>query len=334
MYIIFDSNIWLSELGLNTAKGNAAKFFVKTKGAIIAVPEVIKLETERNLKNELKRQCTQIEKMHRQLLAVFGKLKELVLPDEKEIEKKVESVFNQPQLEILELPFTIESAKSSFLKTIDKTPPSDKDQQFKDGVIWADCLGLLKKDNVFLVTSDKAFYQDRKYEKGLANILASEIKNFDNSLKIFPNIKALIEEIKVSVDIDENELVDSFKSLNQESIDRLLSHNGFSLFGDPVVIKGLYATEDPNKLFLEFEITYECEDLTSQARMNPKLILRGDGTYLLDKKEFSELRNFGEELIFKTGEGEEKSLRNIVIFAASLAIGLKTIEHSIKYKIN
>ena len=44
MHIIFDSNIRISELGLNFSKGAATRFFVKEKGAKVVVPEVVKLE--------------------------------------------------------------------------------------------------------------------------------------------------------------------------------------------------------------------------------------------------------------------------------------------------
>lgn len=154
MYIIFDSNIWISELGLNTTLGAAVRFFVKSKQATAVLPEVIRLETERNLKAALTKYVADLEKNHRQLLTVFGKLKEMILPDQAAIEEKVASVFGACQLELLEIPLSLNSARSSFLKTVDKVPPSDKDQQFKDGVIWAEILVLLEKDDVFFVTEE------------------------------------------------------------------------------------------------------------------------------------------------------------------------------------
>ena len=156
MYVILDSNIWISELGLNSSMGAAARYFFKERGATVVLPEVIKLETEKHLRTELTKYVSNLKKNHRQLLSVFGKLKELVVPDGEAIDAKVASIFGACQVELNEIPLTLESAKSSFLKTIDKVPPSDKDQQFKDGVIWAECLRLLDTADVYLVTSDKA----------------------------------------------------------------------------------------------------------------------------------------------------------------------------------
>ena len=80
MYVVLDSNIWFSELGLGTAQGAALQFFVKEQNAVIAVSEVVKREVEFNLTKALSENCKAIKKNHNQLLSVFRKLKEVVLP--------------------------------------------------------------------------------------------------------------------------------------------------------------------------------------------------------------------------------------------------------------
>ena len=254
MFIIFDTNIWLSELGLNSAKGAATRFFVKNKGAKVVLPEVVKLEAVINFKNELSKYIFEIEKNYQQLLSIFGKLKEIVLPSAEDIDHKVESIFAESQLEIMEIPFCLESARNSFLKTINKSPPSDKNQQFKDGVIWADCVSLLKEDVVWFVTADKAFYQNRQYDKGLAKTLSDEIEGYENKVVLFPSVSKLIEEIKTEIEIDQNKLIDQFIQLNNLSIKNILKVNNFVMSGESSIRLDIFATEDASKLYLEFEI--------------------------------------------------------------------------------
>jgi len=333
MFIVFDSNIWFSEMGLNSTKGAAARFFITQKGAKVALPEVVKLETEHNLRNTIRQLMAGIVKNHRELLTIFGRIKELVLPDENAIEEKVKNIFSQTKIEIIEIPFTFESATSSFMKIIDKQPPSGTTEEFRDGVIWADCLSLLKHDDVYLVTNDTHFYNGRSHNKGLARNLADEASIYKNTIKIFPGISELIAEIKSDIKIDNHDLVNAFIENNRESIAGTLERNGFEMTGDPVVKSNLYVTEVPNRLYIEFEIQYLCNDLSASNRTDAKIILRGDGNYLLDKNDFSEMRNFGEELVFKLENGEDKQLRNIVIFAGAIVIGHKTVEHSVKYKL-
>lgn len=334
MYIIFDSNIWISELGLNSARGAAVRFFVKKRRATVVLPEVIRLEAERHLKSELTKYVAELEKNHRQLLAIFGKLKELVLPDAKAIEAKVAAIFGECKLDLEEAPLTLESATSSFLKTIDKIPPSDKEQQFKDGVIWAECIRLLCTADVYLVTSDKAFYKDRQYESGLADALAHEAKDAKHAIYIFPTLSALLQTIRTEVTLDEKALINEFREKYADSINGILERNSFALVEGPTCTYQMYVTEDPTRLYTEFVISYNCEDLTPDRRSKAVLILKGDCTYLVRENQFEAFRNHGEELAFKTKDGEDKSLRNVTIFVDSIVIGHKIVEHEVKYKLD
>ena len=104
--------------------------------------------------------------------------------------------------------------------------------------------------------------------------------------------------------------------------------------GDPTVTVQLFATENPNRLYAEFSISYQCEDLTADERSCAVLNLKGDCTYLVKERQFEAFRNYGEELLFKTKDGEDKRQRNVVLFADGIVIGHKTVEHSIKYKLD
>lgn len=334
MYVVFDSNIWISELGLNSPKGAAVRFFIKNQKAIVVLPEVIKLETERKLRSELKTYIENIAKNHRQLLTMFGKLKDMVLPSEQEIDDKVAAIFGKCKVELLEVPFTIESARSSFLKTIDKLAPSDKKQQFKDGVIWSDCMRLLETDDVYLITSDKDFYKERNYEKGIAPSLLQEAALYPKNISLFPNITNFLHSIKTEVQLDEASLALQFREAKNQSINTILSGNSFAVVGEPSVKTDIYATENPSKLYVEFEIVYSCEDLTDDSRLDAKLILKGDCYYVPLDQKCEDIRSYGEELSYKTKDGEEKSNKNIVLFVDSIIIGHRSIEHSVRYRLD
>ena len=69
---------------------------------------------------------------------MFGRLKEVVLPTTDEVEALIAKVFSNLGVEIEELPFTLASAKASLIRAVRKVPPIDKNQHFKDGVLWED----------------------------------------------------------------------------------------------------------------------------------------------------------------------------------------------------
>lgn len=106
------------------------------------------------------------------------------------------------------------------------------------------------------------------------------------------------------------------------------------ILSDEILAQPLSITENPNRLYAEFVISYQCEDLTDDERSNAVLILKGDCIYMVKEGQFESLRNYGEELSFQSKDGEAKSQKNVVLFAASFVIGHKTVEHTIKYKLD
>ena len=80
MTVVFDTNVWLAELGLNTAAGSSVRFYLRRIDATLVLPEVIRLEAAQNLEKELTTFVDDIRDDFGRLLAVFGTLSEIVLP--------------------------------------------------------------------------------------------------------------------------------------------------------------------------------------------------------------------------------------------------------------
>jgi hypothetical protein len=229
MIVILDTNIWISDLALLSSVGSAVRHYLRLQNARLGLPEVIKLETEVGLRKALGDHIEKIQSSHRQLLTLFGRLKGVVLPSAEEVEGLIADIFSKLGVEIEEIPFTLESAKASLERTIKKLPPSDKNEQFKDGVLWADCLTLLKKEAVFLVTSDKAFYKGRDLTRGLALELKKEIADLPNELKIFPSLTDLLSQIKTSMPFTEDVFVNTFTDNHGEKIGKLAANHSFAV---------------------------------------------------------------------------------------------------------
>jgi len=334
MIIVIDTNIWLSELGLRSSLGSAVRYFSRQKGAKIGIPEIVKLEAEVKLRKQLNELIENILKNHRQLLAIFGELKEVVLPNEEQIEERVSSLFTDLGLDIIEIPFSLESARDSFLKTIFKEPPSDKSQQFKDGVLWADCVSLLSEDDVYLVTSDKAFFKNRKYEDGLSDNLKKEIEGKPHKLVLLSCLSSLLNEIQEEVTLDADKIFNEFVKNNKSTLNNILDNNGFSLGNRIDSSQKVFATENPDILFFEFEIKYECIDERDENRSNAILTLRGDGKYNIKTEQIIDMRNFGESLEYRVDGAEKKIIANQVIIVGNIVIGHRTVTHSVKYPLN
>lgn len=333
MIVVCDTNVWLSELGLRSGAGSALRFYLKHQGAQLALPEVVRLEVVHNLRARLLGHIDRISREHRQLLTVFGQLREVVLPQEAEVESKVAGVFDSLGVELVEIPFDLESARASFLKTIQKIPPSDRTQEFKDGVIWSNCLTLLADAPVTLVTGDKAFYEDRTYSNGLAANLREEADAIPNALTVVPSLTDLLASVKRDIELDYDRLAEAYLESHGERLKDSLERLGFARDERLTGRHDLFATEDPEFLFMTFELQYAGVDVTEQGRTDVVIFLSGDGKFNPGTGEFSDLRNFGERWRFREADGTERENRNVVVFADGIVIGHRQVSHSVKYPL-
>jgi PIN domain len=333
MIVVFDTNIWLQHLYLKSPVGAAVRFYILRTNASVALPEVIRLEVEHHLRKDIGNYIAQIKDHHGRLLAMFGRLKEVVLPNETEIEQKVSEAFVSLGINVIEVPFSIESAKSSFLKTIQKQAPSDKSQQFKDGVLWADCVSLLKRDDVTLVTDDKAFYEGREYAKGLAATLRDECTSFGRRLVLFSRLPDLLKVIQSEIAIDGDALTSAFLK-GRKSIDGLLQRNGFQLAERTQISTELFVTEAPRVLFLEFKIAFRCTDISGEERGDGSLEVQGDGLYDSAAGTFSRLEETHSKLRYRDEEGVEKEYSNIILRAGAIVLGHREAVHTVRYKLD
>ncbi|MDE0331676.1 MAG: PIN domain-containing protein [Nitrospinae bacterium] len=330
MYIVFDTCIWRSQFGFNSPAGAAVRFYIQQCGATVAIPEVVRLEVERVFRSFLQGEKKKIVESHRQLLTVFGKLKEVVLPSDEEICAKASEIINCLDVPMQEIPFSLEAAKSSLLKTIDKLPPSNNSQQFKDGVIWADCMKLLEKADVYLVSKDKAFYKGGEYQNGLASNLLDEAKNYSHCLKLISDLGDLLKDIRTDIAIDENKLLDSVLEKSGEAKQWILEEEEFSLMDSPIVMKKLFSTENSKRLYIEFEILYHCPDATDRGRPDATLSLQGSGSYETEKQEFLDINLTNMLFQYIDLEGQRQSRNHYYVSAQPIFLGQPTVKHTVK----
>lgn len=334
MIVVFDTNVWLSELGLRSGAGAATRFYLKHSGARVAIPEVVRLEVAQNLTSRLMKHIENIRSDYSQLLTAFGTLREVVLPGEAEVRERIPELFASMEVEQIDLPFTLESARSSFLKTIHKLPPSShQNQQFKDGVLWADCVNLLSTDDVVLVTADKGFYQDQSYSKGLAASLRDEVRGCEHTIRVLPALADLLESVGTPIKIDGDMLQAAFIEEHQVSVAGTLERHGFALGQRTNLAFNVFATENPAVLFLDFQMDIQCDDLRTEGRTDAVLHLKGDGSYLPASGEFRNLRNFGEQLSFRLADGTVSEMRNVVLHVDGIVLGHREVSNVVRYAL-
>lgn len=334
MLVVLDTNIWREELALNSKAGAALRFYLRERNAKLVVPEVVRLETRKALRSICREWVSRIDGQHRQLLAVFGELKAIVLPTEEEIERRIDSVFTGIGVDILDAPFTLESARSSFLKVIHCEPPSgERDQQFKDGVLWADCCKLLDGDEVILVTKDRGFYQDKDSAKGLASNLLKEIEHKKNKLRVLSTIADLLEAVRVEVTIPGSALALTILQQKQHDFFPLLAKHQFAPRKSLSIQQSLFGTENPARVYVTFEMSIDCRKSTDDLEVDGVLRMSGDATFDVTSKSFNEIQIRRVELNHKNPDGTDAKHSIIIGLVGTAYLGHRSETHKLTFPL-
>lgn len=333
MLVVLDTNIWQKELALNSALGAALRFFMKAKSARLAVPEVVRREVEHNLRQLIDHAIDSVEKGNRQLLALFGSLKEIVLPTPEQADELIKQVFAKVGVEILEMPFGLESARSAFEKTIRKQPPCHNAQQFKDAVIWADAVALLATDDVILATQDKAFFAGGDPKNGLAKNLLKEAAGHAHRLQVVSSLNELLEHVAEGAKIDRPRLATSVLARVCDAVDRLLTEVGGVVAGPPVPEFELYATEDPKRLYFTYSLRIPCDASEGSERSEIEAIATGNGLIRVPEEDIVETHPSREQIVFKESDGEFAQRSNVYA-SGSMVLGHRTVEHRVRHRLD
>lgn len=291
------------------------------------------MEVAANLQADLMKFINAIKDSHEQLLTVFQRLPEVVLPTLAQVEAIIPELFSSIGVELINIPFSLQSATSSFLKTIYKVQPSNNSQQFKDGVLWADCMGLLDADNVTLVTADKAFYAGHKYENGLAKNLQGEASQHPNTIRVLSTLAELLDTLPKTIPFDDKKLVEAALIAAESNVTSFLV-NGFEI-GEPArVTRNAFATENPDKLFFECSIAIPCPDITGLDREDALMVIDADGLYSCEREEFDELGMKSATFKFCDENGEELERRGVWVRAGGTVMGHREVTSVIREKLH
>ena len=297
IFIMFDANIWISQLGLRSKNGAAVRFFARQHNATIAIPEVVQLEVDEHLTKRMLDLREKAEVGYRQLLPLFGQLQNQPLPSEDDIRNAVKNIIPDIDVPTRHIPLNLDAARSSMMKLTRRIPPSRRNEQFRDGVIWAHCLELLSEGDVYLISEDRDFFENADFEKGLALELVQEMeaKSTKNKVTLMRFVADLVEELSIEFELGRLQLFEEVYKLNQDDLDEILEANGF-VMGERVEGEvRCFATERSDRVYVTFDLTRHCEDSTQGGRNECELSVRGVGfvdprTYETSDVQLSQVR--------------------------------------------
>ena len=332
MFLLFDSNVWISQLGLQSANGAAVRCLAMRRDAVLAIPEIVEIEVSERLAERLLDARSKIERGFGVLLPVLGKLGTGNIPTEEQIRESVANVIPDIDVPVRRMEFNLDASRSSLRKILKRIPPSRTKEQFRDGVIWANCLELLGDGDVYFVSDDRDFYMDRKYCGGLAAELIEEVKEQPGTsqVKLFRNLTELLEEIRQPIDVDKMEVFRFAREEGSEDIDDILSGNGFATDGSADGNVACFATENADEVYFTFEFRQRCVDSTDAGRRSAVLKLEGSGSLNPVTKDISRIRVSQIRLDYP--DWESGGPRRGALFASASLNGSKV--HQIRFQLD
>ena len=336
LYVVFDTNIWYSELGLTTKDAAAVRFFLLRKNATVAIPEVVSLELKARLGEKLKSAKRDTERSHRELVSIFGSWPEMPLPSNEQIEEAIHSCLTNIDVPHIHIPFSFESARSSLTKVVNKISPAKHREEFRDGVIWADCVALLEEAEVYLVTDDSDFYQSKndRNDREIARDLLPETSAHGNAITLFRSLDQLLEEVRSDITIDRDMVLRSVFEAETKAIDENVLSGGFQFSGWPEVNVTPYITEKANELNFRFSIRQPCQDATPRERRADDLRFSGEGffdttTNTIDRDRLH-VSNMG--FSYRDADGNAWHTGSVRV-RASLTGGAKQHAHTVRIEV-
>lgn len=336
LYVVLDTNTWRDSFGLTTRSASIVRFFLNRKNATLAVPEVVSLELLQVLGKALKAARQRIQHDHKALLSVFGALPELSLPSCEQIDTQVVALVTNTGVPYVDIPITLSAAKRALSRMIERKAPCSGGEQFRDGVIWENCLELLKHADVYLVTRDSAFYMRGSNQKDhlVAPDLQADVEGYPHTLRLFSTIEELLKEIRSDVTVDEALVKKSVFAMEHHEIDETLGAAGFRLEGETQATITPYFTECATQLHFTFELRKACVDATPQRRESEGLTFRGWGlldtaTNTIKKLHVSHLR-----FSYVDGEGEKRNTGSVRGIASPIVIGPKRVAHAFRLPLD
>lgn len=256
--IVLDSNIWIRNLLLRTPISSALIYGIVQKKARIGLPYVVMREimfhTERRGLEILHGALENIR-----LLNYFddgAKMAKFTLPNKDKISKALPIRLAELSDIILQHKHTPEEMERALEMVLRKLPPnSDKNQQYKDSLLWQAVLNLADEFEVHFVTRDKGFFKNRKYEEGPTTNICKDIESKGNNISIYSDLEECAKILHTfEKPIDVETIINNIFIAVKDELKKEAKEEGYILKDLKSGKLEPFITSDPSKIAVKFSI--------------------------------------------------------------------------------
>jgi hypothetical protein len=242
------------------------------------LPEIVEEELKRGISKEALSAADKAADAIGKLTKFTGRTIAFDPPSSDVIQTTINTNLRRLEPLLIRTEFTFEHARQALNRIYSKLAPcGQNNEQFRDACIWLDCVTYGKDHKVFFVSADTAFYDAKKYEKGLDKKLQEEINTAHADVRLFPSVGDLYNHLAPDVLVrDTREIAQKITQELRHVIDKSLSRHGFSdaeLSGQSISFK---ATQLATRRFGTFTLTFTLSTaIEDNERLEPTLTLEG-----------------------------------------------------------
>lgn len=175
-FVILDTNAWIHGTRLlRSPLGVAFLHAARDRKAILRLPEVVETELLVVLSRECQQHSSQITRAVSEIESFLGRrFPPLPLPSESDVASVLRERLVELAPMVERVPLSIDHARAALNRVVNRLAPADRTEEYRDAMIWEVVRETSAHGKTFFVTSDKAFYNERSFDKGPAAQLQAD----------------------------------------------------------------------------------------------------------------------------------------------------------------
>jgi hypothetical protein len=332
--VFLDANIWISERLLKSAMGAAFLYSIRRIGGKIGLPDVTEVELIRGAATDGLKAVKSIENGFTIIQTLTGFRPDYQLPTSADFENKAKERVTELSELINKFDISLDQYRNAIKRVVDDVPPNKTREQYRDTLLWEAIRQISSPEiEIVFITKDSDFYQDNKFDRGLAKELVREIAELDGKISIYPDLESYLLAIKEKIpplDNDNVALAISsfiFEDIRQYAVDRNIGLSSLAEYN-----MDAFLTEREGYLAITYELRYHAEDLDGTAQNVQFIQVTGKCFYLLSSSAISDSLLDRIECIDQSGQ-RIPAKGTVYIDVGGAIHGVRMIPYSIRRKI-
>ncbi len=286
--LVLDSSTFIKEIGLMSQKGSALKHYLYCRGTQFVVPQAAAEEYERHLAEHAEKKVKQIEEGLRWLARFCNGVEGWSAPGDTTIKACAKALATGKSLGAVFLEETDDTRAQAERRYHEERPPGHtKKATLGDCRIWEQCLELLSKHDVVLVSQDSDF-QDRS-GTSLHPLLRAEAEEAGagRSLTFHSSMESLLQELKSEIPAIPDAEIFKFVYATSETVQELQLKREYRPTATGTIKQTRLTTDD--RRFIDVRLEVEDRWESPDGATSRCFKLSGSCRYHLGDKRFDNL---------------------------------------------